>query len=95
MAALFCHSNGAVMSRSALLLTLVLAALAGCASSPETNTQQAAAPKVRCDRETPIGSAVAKKDCNAQLSEEDKQRLAAELRNRTTPSGVTAPGGGK
>ena len=80
------------MSRSALFLSLVLAALAGCASSPETNTSQAAAPKVRCDREMQIGSAVPKKDCSAPLSDEDKQRLAAELRARTTPGGVTAPG---
>ena len=80
------------MSRPALLLlTLSLAALAGCANVPEQNAQ-AAAPKVRCERETQIGSMMPKKDCGPAVSDDERRRLADELRNQTKPSGITAPG---
>jgi len=82
------------MLRASLIPILALAALAGCADTTRATAQAAAeaTPKVRCDRETQIGSLMPKKDCGPSLSEEDKQRLAAELRNKATPTGVSAPG---
>lgn len=83
------------MPRPALLLLslpLSLATLAGCASAPEPKNTQAAAPKLRCERETQIGSMMPKKDCGPAVTDDERRRLADELRNQTRPSGVTAPG---
>lgn len=80
------------MSRLVLLpLTLVLAAMTGCASAPQPN-EQATAPKMRCERETQIGSMMPKKDCAPAVSDDERRRLADEMRNQTKPSGITAPG---
>ena len=79
--------------RIAPLLAFPLIA-AGCASNPAQDAakQDQQDAKVSCERTYRVGSMMPTKDCAPALTEDERQRLQAGVRDMTRPSGITAPG---
>jgi len=79
--------------RIAPLLVLPLIVV-GCATNPAEDSakQDQQQAKVTCERSYRVGSMMPTKDCAPVLTEDERQRLEAGVREMTRPSGVTAPG---
>ena len=85
-----------MMSRQMIALGLLATLLAACAAKPPAAPQVVAqdqTPKPLCDKEYRVGSMMPRKDCTAPMSEEERQRLQADLANKIRP-GASAKGGG-
>ncbi len=70
----------------------LLFVLAACASNPPEAKDQASA-DMECEMVTPTGSTVIKRVCHQKMTPEERQRMIEIMREKTRPSGVTAPGG--
>ena len=84
------HMN---LRRIAPLLAFPLIVV-GCATNPAEDSvkQDPQQAKVTCEHTYRVGSMMPTKECAPPLSEGDRQRLEAGIREMTRPSGVTAPG---
>ncbi len=77
-----------MMNRQTIALGLMTLLLAACAApAPTDGTQVAQAAKPECDKEYRVGSMMPKKDCTPPMTEDEKQRMRAEMANRARPTG--------
>jgi hypothetical protein len=70
---------------------LLMLLAAGCASEPTRQTAEAAPQP--CQREYRVGSNIPVKNCDAPMTEEERQRMISDIQNQTKPIAKPAGGG--